>query len=65
MEEFLVLGIVPNTDIQIGFVGWLVAVQLLLLILLVTKLFLAKLPKIHAAHLHRKVLHLLTIHNLL
>lgn len=65
MEEFLVLGIVPNTDVQISFVGWLIIVQLLFLALLISKLLIVKLSAFHAAHLNRKVLHLLTVHRLL
>lgn len=65
MEEFLVLGIVPNTNIQISFVGWLLAVQLLLLIALLVKHIATKYSAMHAALLNRKALHLLTVHHLM
>lgn len=34
MEDLLVLGIVPNTNIQINFEGWLMLVQSVLLLFL-------------------------------
>lgn len=34
MEDLLVLGIVPNTNIQINFEGWLMLVQFVLLLFL-------------------------------
>jgi len=65
MEEFLVLGIVPNTDIQISFVGWLLIVQTLLLAVLITKILMNKIAQLRTSYLDRRALHLLTVHHLL
>ncbi len=37
MEDFLVLGIVPNTNIQINFESWLILVQSLVLLYLLVR----------------------------
>lgn len=65
MEDFLVLGIVPNTSIQISFIDWLIAIQLLIVAVLVIRISIKKYPSVRAAYLNRKALRLLTIHHLL
>lgn len=55
MEEFLVLGIVPNTNIQVTFYDWLLIAQVLLLLVLVAKMLSAKLSVIRAAKPANKV----------
>lgn len=37
MEDLLVLGIIPNTNVEISFVAWMLFVQSLLLLLLSRK----------------------------
>lgn len=62
MEDFLVLGLVPNTTIQIDFIGWLVFVQVLLLIVLVVKLLTSKYLVLRPTeHVRRALQHYFTV----
>lgn len=65
MEELLVLGQIPFTNIQISFNAWLTIVAIGMLLLIVFNMIHAKSAAIHAYILSQKVSHLLTHHRLL
>ena len=64
MEELLVLGQIPFTNIRISFDNWLLIVTALLLALVIVSLIHAKLAAIQAYLLNQKVSRLLTHHHL-
>lgn len=65
MEELLVLGQVPFTNIQISFDTWLLITAALLILFVTVSFIHAKSAAIHAYILSQKVLRLLAHHRLI
>ncbi len=65
MEELLVLGQIPFTDIRISFDGWLTIMVILLLVFFAVNFIHAKSAAIRAYILSQKVSRLLTHHHLM
>lgn len=59
VEDFLVLGIVPNTNIQITFEGWLVFAQVVVLLILLTPSFHRHISAWHGRYLERRMVRML------
>ena len=59
MEDLLVLGIIPHTNIQIDFVAWVILTQALLFSVLFSKLLQHKIHAFYITIVERQALQLL------